>query len=141
MSAEPALRAPRAVPRPSASPAGSPATEPRQRPRLRVVRPPAQARTHVPFVIVCMAILAAALLAALLLNTQLAQGAYAKQDMDSRLAELARTEQQLSAQLDTNRAPAELAARAAALGMQPAGATGWLSLADGTVRGGTEADG
>jgi hypothetical protein len=137
MSAEHALRAPRAVPRPSAAPAA----EPRQRPRLRVVRPPAQVRTHVPFVMVCMAILAGALLAALLLNTQLAQGSYAEQSMDSELAQLARTEQALSAQLDANRSPEQLAAQATALGMQPAGSTAWLSLADGTVRGAAEDQG
>ncbi|HEY0189245.1 MAG TPA: hypothetical protein VGC67_17290 [Cellulomonas sp.] len=139
MSAEQALRAPRAVPRPSAAPAAEPARSPRQRPRLRLVHPPAQTRTHVPFVLVCMAILAGALLAALLLNTQLAQGSYAEQEMDSQLADLAQTEQQLSSQLDTNRSPEQLAAQAAALGMEPAGSTGWLSLADGTVVGAEDA--
>lgn len=132
MSAEQAVRAPRVHPRPSAP------SQP-QAPRLRLVRPPAQARTHVPFVVLCMAILAAALLAALLLNTQLAAGAYAGRTMDVRLAELARTEQQLSAELDQNRSPAQLAERAAALGMQPAGSTAWLRLSDGTVQGGTGA--
>ncbi|QZN84467.1 hypothetical protein [Cellulomonas sp. C5510] len=135
MSAEQAAaRAPRVHPRPSAAPSAAPA-----RPRLRLVRPPAQARTHVPFVVTCMAILAAALLAALLLNTQLAAGAYATRTMDLRLAELARTEQSLSAELDANKAPAHLAEQATALGMQPAGSTAWLRLADGTVQGATGA--
>jgi hypothetical protein len=137
MSAVQALRAPRPVPRPHHTP-GSPAAQPRERARLRLVRPPAQARTHVPFVVVCMAILAAALLSALLLNTHLAQGSYTEQKLDVRLAELARTEQQLSAQLDTNRSPEQLAAAAVALGMQPAEQVGWLTLSDGTVRGGAE---
>lgn len=122
--------APRVHPRPAA-----PAPQQQPRPRLRLVRPPAQARTHVPFVVSCMAILAAALLSALLLNTQLAAGAYETRTMDVRLAELARDEQQLAAKIDANQAPAQLAASAAALGMQPAGATGWLRLSDGTVRG------
>lgn len=128
MSAEQAVRA-RALPRPSARP------EPRSTPRLRLVRPPAQARAHVPFVMLCMAVLIAALLSALLLNTRLAAGAYEQHKLDIQLAELARTEQDLAAQLDTNRSPKELAERAAALGMQPAGSTGWLRLSDGTVRG------
>jgi hypothetical protein len=138
MSAEQAaarVSSPRVRPRPSASPAEAPA-----RPRLKLVRPPAQARTHVPFVVTCMVILAAALLSALLLNTQLAAGAYATRTMDVRLAELARTEQQLSAEIDANKAPANLAEKARALGMEPAGPTAWLRLADGTVQGGTGAD-
>ncbi|GIG37240.1 hypothetical protein [Cellulomonas pakistanensis] len=130
MSAEQAVRAPRVRPRPSAEPQSAP-----ERPRLRLVRPPAQARTHVPFVVTCMAILAGALIAALLLNTQLAAGSYEQRSMDVRLAELARSEQALSAELDANKAPANLAARAAAQGMVPAGSTGWLQLSDGTVRG------
>ncbi|WP_454049080.1 hypothetical protein [Cellulomonas sp. Marseille-Q8402] len=141
MSAEqaaPRVSAPRVRPRPAGAP-GAPASSPAAKPRLRLVRPPAQARTHVPFVVTCMAILAAALLAALLLNTQLAAGAYATRTMDVRLAELARTEQALSAEIDANKAPARLAERAIAQGMQPAGSTGWLRLSDGTVQGGTGA--
>jgi hypothetical protein len=138
MSAEqaaPRVSAPR-VRRPSspASP-GSPAAAP-ARPRLRLVRPPAQARTHVPFVVTCMAILAAALLAALLLNTQLAAGSYATRNLDVELAELARSKQALSAEIDANKAPARLAEAAIAQGMQPAESMAWLRLADGTVQGG-----
>lgn len=128
MSAEQAVRA-RALPRPSAP------QQPRSTPRLRLVRPPVQVRSHVPFVVICMAVLVAALLSALLLNTRLAAGSYEQHKLDLQLAELARTEQDLSAQLDENRAPAQLAERAAALGMEPAGSTGWLRLSDGTVRG------
>jgi hypothetical protein len=84
-----------------------------------------------------MAILGGALLSGLLLNTQLAAGAYEQRTMDVRLAELARAEQALSAEIDANKSPAHLAEQAAALGMQPAGPTGWLRLADGTVQGGT----
>lgn len=140
MSAEHAtarVASPRVQPRPArpATPSTAPAAP---RPRLRLVRPPAQARTHVPFVVTCMAILAGALLSALLLNTQLAAGAYETRSMDVRLAELAREKQQLAAQIDGNTSPAQLAAAATALGMQPAGATGWLRLADGTVQGGVE---
>jgi hypothetical protein len=145
MSAEqaaPRVSAPRVQRRPSSptspsSPA-SPATAP-ARPRLRLVRPPAQARTHVPFVVTCMAILAGALLAALLLNTQLAAGSYATRTLDVELAELARTKQALSAEIDANKAPARLAEAATGLGMQPAGSTAWLRLSDGTVQGGSGA--
>lgn len=133
MSAEQAVRAPRRGPASAPTPAA--------RPRLRVVRPPAQTRTHVPFVVICMAVLALALGAALLLNTRLAAGSYEEHELDVQLAQLARTEQSLSAELDENRSPARLAARAGELGMQPAGSTAWLRLSDGTVQGGTGAAG
>ena len=55
MSAQAAARV-GAVPRPA-----RPSVAPQQAPRLRLVRAPAQARTRVPFVVACMAILAAAL--------------------------------------------------------------------------------
>lgn len=133
----PRVRRPSSPANPSSAP--SPAAAP-PRPRLRLVRPPAQARTHVPFVVTCMAILAGALLAALLLNTQLAAGSYATRNLDVELAELARSSQALSAEIDANKAPAHLAEAAQGLGMQPAGSTAWLRLADGTVQGGSGAD-
>jgi hypothetical protein len=85
-----------------------------------------------------MAILIAALLSALVLNTQMARGSYAKHDMGVELAELAQKQQELSSSIETNRSPAQLAAQAAALGMQPASGTAWLRLSDGTVQGGPE---
>ena len=130
MSAQAAARV-GAVPRPA-----RPAVAPQQAPRLRLVRAPAQTRTRVPFVVACMAILAGALLTALLLNTTMARGAYEKHDLDVELARLASTQQDLSAALDRRASPAELAASARALGMVQARSTGWLRLADGTVRGG-----
>jgi hypothetical protein len=130
MSAQAAARV-GAVARPA-----RPAVAPQRAPRLRLVRAPAQTRTRVPFVVACMAILAGALLTALLLNTTMARGAYEKHDLDLELARLASTQQDLSAELDRRASPAELAASARALGMVQARSTGWLSLADGTVRGG-----
>jgi hypothetical protein len=111
-----------------------PATRPT--PRLLLVRAPAQTRTRVPFVVACMAILAMALLAALLLNTTMARGAYEQRDLDLELARLASSQQDLSAALDQRASPAELAVAARALGMVQARSTGWLQLADGTVQGG-----
>lgn len=130
MSAQAAARV-GAVPRPA-----RPSVAPQQAPRLRLVRAPAQARTRVPFVVACMAILAAALLTALLLNTTMARGAYEKHDLDIELARLASTQQDLSAALDRRSSPAELASSARALGMVQARSTGWLRLSDGAVQGG-----
>ena len=130
MSAQAATRvAANPAPRPSRPAVARPA------PRLRLVRAPAQTRTRVPFVVACMAILGGALLAALLLNTTMARGAYEKQDLDVELAKLAGTQQDLSAELDRRASPVELAASARALGMVPAVSTGWVRLSDGSVQG------
>jgi hypothetical protein len=83
-----------------------------------------------------MAILAVALLAALLLNTTMARGAYEQHDLDIELARLASSQQDLSAALEQRASPDELASSARTLGMVQARSTGWIRLADGTVQGG-----
>jgi hypothetical protein len=129
MSAQAARVAPparRSVPVSAPTPAVSP--------RLRLVRAPQQARTRVPFVLACMAVLAGALLAALLLNTQMAQSAYVKYDLANQLGRLQQDQKELTAQLDTKSSPGEIAKAARAIGMVPAPGTGWITLEDGTVR-------
>ncbi|HWJ84613.1 MAG TPA: hypothetical protein VNR62_04245 [Cellulomonas sp.] len=124
-----------------------PAFAPRPRPereeapaaRLRVVRAPAQARTRVPFVLVCMAVLAVALLSALLLNTQMAQAAYSLHDRTNELARLDQDQKDLVAVLDHKSSPEELAKAARKLGMVPAAGTGWVRLSDGSVQGAPKA--
>jgi hypothetical protein len=88
-----------------------------------------------------MAILIAALLSALVLNTQMARGSYAQHEMGVQLAELAQKQQELSSSIEAHRSPAQLAAAAAALGMQPTSGTAWLRLSDGSVTGGPEVAG
>lgn len=118
----------RAYPVP-ARPAPAPA------PRLRVVRAPAQARSRVPFVLVCMALLGGALLTALLLNTQMASLAFEKYELSNDLGRLQQDRMDLVAQLDERSSPTQLAAAARARGMVEANGTGWLRLADGSVQG------
>jgi hypothetical protein len=130
MSALPQF-APTTAPRPS--PSRAPSIAPR--PRLLLVRAPAHERTRVPFVLLCMAILASALLGALLLNTSMARGAYEAHDLEVRLASLARDEQSLSTAKDAKASPAQLAASATALGMVPAPGLAFLRLSDGAVLG------
>ena len=113
----------------------APRPAPAPRPRLRVVRAPQQARTRVPFVFLCMAILGAALLSALLLNTSMAGGAFERSSLTSRLGRLQQDQLDLVAQLDARSAPASLAQAAGGLGMVPANGTGWLRLSDGSVQG------
>ncbi|WP_239078636.1 hypothetical protein [Cellulomonas marina] len=99
------------------------------------MRAPLQARTRVPFVLLCMAVLGAALLTALLLNTTMAGGAYAKYELSSTLGQLEQDRKDLQAELDERSAPGSLARAATALGMVPADGTGWIRLSDGTVQG------
>ncbi|MCL2090123.1 MAG: septum formation initiator family protein [Micrococcales bacterium] len=104
-------------------------------PRLRLVRPPQQVRTRVPFVLTCMGILVTALLAALLLNTAMAQAAFETTDAQRQLARLVQDNEDLQARLDEKSSPEQLAAQARALGMVPATGTGWIRLSDQTVSG------
>lgn len=132
MSAQPAARATAypAPPRPRATPAPAP--------RLRVVRAPEHARTRVPFILACMAVLAGALLSALLLNTSMAASAYARYDLANELGRLNQDAQDLTAELDAKASPTQLAAEATRLGMVPTNGTGWLRLSDGSVQGAPE---
>ncbi|GCD19694.1 hypothetical protein CTKZ_12560 [Cellulomonas algicola] len=129
MSAEAMARVSAARAYPAARPQPAPA------PRLRLVRAPQTARTRVPFVLACMAVLTLALVSALLLNTQMAQGAYEKYGLTNELGRLNQDAKDLQAQLDQKASPAQLAAAARALGMVPADGTGWVRVADGTVQG------
>jgi hypothetical protein len=128
----PASAAPERLP--VESPAGRP--DPRQAPpRLRLVPAPGRARRRVPFVAVCMAVLAASLLLVLVLNTTMAQGEYTRYKLAASLAQSAQQQQELSAQLDQAASPALLAQRAQALGMVPSTVGGYVRLADGAVLG------
>ena len=110
---------------------------PEATPRLRVVRAPAHARTRVPFVLLCMAVLAGSLLAALVLNTAMAQGEYERQGLQGRLSDSTQSLQAIDAQLERATSPEALAAAARALGMVPVPASqgGYLRLSDGAVLG------
>jgi hypothetical protein len=118
---------------PAARPAAAPRTAPA--PRLRLVRPPEQARLRVPFVLACMGVLAVALVAALLLNTSMAQAAFATSARQSTLSTLDQDADDLQTKIDEASSPERLAASARALGMVPATGTGWIRLSDGTVAG------
>jgi len=130
MSAQAAAR----VAPPAFAPRPRPEREAAPAPRLRIVRAPAQARTRTPFVLVCMSVLAAALLTALLLNTQMAQSAYVRHDRTNELARLDQDEKDLVATLDHKSSPDALASAARRLGMVPAAGTGWVRLSDGSVQ-------
>ncbi|WP_298459691.1 hypothetical protein [uncultured Cellulomonas sp.] len=132
MSALPQSFAP--APRPVPAPPG-PSRSRTPGSRLRVVRAPEHHRTRVPFVLLCIAILAGALLGALVLNTSMASAAYDKHRMEVELAGLSRTEQSLQTSIDAHKAPQQLAASARALGLVQAPPSAYLRLSDGAVLG------
>lgn len=105
------------------------------RPRLRLVRAPAPARSRIPFLLLCVAILGGAMLAALALNTSMATTAYTIADRQAELAQLVETEQQLMTEYEQMSSPTQLAAAAAALGMVPAEGLSYIYLEDGTITG------
>lgn len=105
------------------------------RPRLKLVRAPAQARSRLPFLLLCVAILGGALLGALALNTSMAITAYTITDRQVELAQLSQTEQQLQTQLEQISSPTVLADAADRLGMVPAEGLSYITLKDGTITG------
>ncbi|GII99462.1 hypothetical protein CLV28_2886 [Sediminihabitans luteus] len=128
MSARAAATAPRpAVRRSDAAPAR------RQRPSLQVVRAPEESRSRLGFLVLCMSILAGALLCALLLNTAMANGSYSMSSYQVELGRVAQDTQTLQTQVEQARSA--LPASARALGMVEAQHPAMLSLADGTLLG------
>ncbi|MPV37083.1 hypothetical protein [Georgenia subflava] len=130
MSSVPA-RAPRAT---------APRTTPAWRPRLEVVPSPSPARSLVPYLLLCAAILAAALLGVLLLNTQMAATAYEIHDQQRALNRLDESEASLLAQVEEAGSPAVLQSHADALGMVRAEDIRFVLLAERSILGGPEED-
>lgn len=128
-----ATRRPGALGQPS--PQEVPAHRPVPPPRLQVVRPPAAERTRVPFVVLCMGVLVAAMLGTLLLNTSMAKGEYDRFGLESALASSAQRQQEITEELERRSSAPELAEAADALGMVPAAGAGYVRLADGSVLG------
>jgi hypothetical protein len=119
---------------PSFKPVAQPVQQPRE-PWLRIVKPPEQSRTRLPFVLSCIGVLAASLLGTLFLNTSLAADVYTVNALQTEYATLLQTEQSLTGQVQEASSPLELAAAAARLGMIPTESPSFLRLADGAVLG------
>lgn len=99
--------------------------------RLDVVRAPLQSASGVPFYVLCASILAAALLAALLLNTTMARGSYEMARLQKEVGQVAQDVQERQAELRA--AEASLADRARQMGMVPAEDPTMFSVATGEV--------
>lgn len=124
----------------SAMTARTAVAEPRRswRPRLQVVRSPAPARTLVPYLVLCVGILLGSLVAALLINTQMAVGAYEIHESQRTLNRLVESETALRQQVEETGSPAALQRRAQDLGMLPAERIEYISLGEHAILGGVE---
>lgn len=115
--------------------AAGPQLTPRRSGALRLV-PQSRARAaRTPFVVVVVALLTTGLLGLLVLNTVLAQDAFRAHSLTSQGRVLAEREQVLQREVEALRTPRSLAARAAELGMVPAGPPAFLLLPEGRVLG------
>jgi hypothetical protein len=87
------------------------------------------------FAALCLLLLVGGLMALLMLNTSMAEGSFTLHKLQATSGELTDTEEALTAAIDAQRSPANLAARAARLGMVPADSAAFLRLSDGAVLG------
>ena len=87
------------------------------------------------FAAACIALMVAGLMMLLILNTLLAQGAFAQHDANRQLARLVDSEGQLRAALATQATPGSLAAKASALGMVRPNGMAFVDVTKGTVTG------
>ncbi len=106
------------------------------RPQLRLVAPlrPEVASRGV-FALIVGGLLVAGLLAMLLINTSLAQGAFVVSELRAEQAGLLEQADQLSQEVSAMAAPESLEAQARRLGMVPSQSPAFLSLADGSILG------
>lgn len=106
-----------------------------RRPPLRVVQAPPTAGSPLGFALVCAALLGAGLLALLLLNTAVAQDSFGLQRLQDNARVLANQKQALIQNNDLAASPAQLSAKAWALGLVPASGTAFIELPSGKVLG------
>lgn len=107
----------------------------RRRPALELVAPARSDAPRAPFVAVVLSLLAGGLLGLLVLNTVLAQDAFALHTLTQQGRTLADEEQSLAREVEGLRAPQALAAAATDLGMVQAGPPAFLRLPDGAILG------
>jgi len=87
------------------------------------------------FAVLCMALLAAGLVALLMMNTALASGIYQLKSLQSQSGTLTDQQEQLTQVVDDLRSPRNLANRAQQLGMVPAKSMAFVKLSDGSIIG------
>ncbi|WP_461174587.1 hypothetical protein M1D93_07980 [Arthrobacter sp. Z1-9] len=115
-------------------PAGSPAAPRRSRTPLSVVRTVPRKR-RAPFVVLCFAMLAVALIAVLVLNISVSTAQYQLVELRAKQSTLTKQNQDLTQQVQNFEAPQNLAAQATKLGMVPSTVKGQIDLSTLSVTG------
>ncbi|NKX54949.1 hypothetical protein HGG74_10420 [Arthrobacter sp. E918] len=115
----------------------APESSPRRTPLSLVATAPA--RRRVPFALFCFAVLVAALGCVLMLNISVSGAQYEIVELRGRQVSLEQQNEKLTQQLENNRAPQNLAAEAAKLGMVASPSVGSIDLETMKVVGQPEA--
>ncbi|MBT2532841.1 hypothetical protein J7E83_12045 [Arthrobacter sp. ISL-48] len=116
------------------SPAGAPGDGRKVRTPLSVVRS-APAKRRAPFVVLCFALLAVALVTVLVLNISVSTAQYQLVELRGKQSTLTKQNQDLTQQVQNFEAPQNLAARATDLGMVASTVKGQIDLSTLTVTG------
>jgi cell division protein FtsL len=106
----------------------------KERTPLSVVRS-APRKRRAPFVVMCFALLAVALVAVLVLNISVSTSQYQLVELRSKQSTLTKQNQDLTQQVQNFEAPQNLAAKAADLGMVPSTVKGQIDLSTLAVTG------
>ncbi|HJV99585.1 MAG TPA: hypothetical protein VJ617_10885 [Arthrobacter sp.] len=123
-----------AAPAVGGTPAGAPGPGRKARTPLSVVRA-APRKRRAPFVVLCFALLAVALVAVLVLNISVSTAQYQLVELRGRQSTLTKQNQDLTQQVQNFEAPQNLAAKAAALGMVASTVKGQIDLSTLAVTG------
>lgn len=97
-------------------PAVQPAKAPR--PKFRIVEAPSTEKSSFRFMLLCVAIVVGAVIGALLLNTEMANGAYERSNLQRQLSQEVIVGEQLSSDLSDVSTAENLAKKAKELGMK-----------------------
>ncbi len=116
------------------TPAGSPGPGRKARTPLSVVRT-APRKRRAPFVVLCFALLAVALVAVLVLNISVSTAQYQLVELRGKQSTLTKQNQDLTQQVQNFEAPQNLAAKAADLGMVASTVKGQIDLSTLAVTG------
>ena len=117
-----------------ARPAGQPGGARKGRTPLSVVRT-APRKRRAPFVVLCFAMLAVALVAVLVLNISVSTAQYQLVELRAKQSSLTKTNQDLTQQVQNFEAPQNLAAKATELGMVASTVKGQIDLSTLSVTG------
>ena len=115
-------------------PAGDPGPGRKSRTPLSVVRT-APRKRRAPFVVLCFAMLAVALVAVLVLNISVSTAQYQLVELRAKQSSLTKTNQDLTQQVQSFEAPQNLAAKATELGMVASTVKGQIDLSTLSVTG------